>query len=138
MKYHFDEYILKPYWIDLHHLASVSEYFNKFSNKYNLGLNCEAINLDLLRNFYSVNKQRTIDLIDEFVLRGFKFVANKQSALLPTLILNDPIECILSQVSSSSFNNINFSALGLGDLVERFCIQTNGFFDGTNRVILLF
>lgn len=101
-----------------------------FSEKMNIDVSDEYFDLNSLRNYYRMDKQSTIDLIDELAIRGFVFRSNKSSTFLPSMVPSEPLNCIFSTSEKDSFRNIDFDSLGLGKFVERFSVTSDGFFDG--------
>ena len=121
-----DEYISIPTWIELDMIDSPrlikfivnAEYIDK-----------DKISLDYLRKYYMENFIRGIDLIDELSLRGFEFYYLGFSDFIPDYRYKDSEELIINNGSKNKFINMNFNLIGLKDLVDRFNIKSDNFFN---------
>lgn len=88
----------------------------------------KQIDMNLIRNYYRVNKEQCINLIDEFALRGSIFHTERPTNILPSVVYEIEDACIFVQHKGENFRNINFTRVGLANFVERFNIKTDFFF----------
>lgn len=126
----YTEYIKKPRWIKYDNLLKSSTGFSRFIDQSNLTLNKEYIELDLLRKYYVSDRQSAINLIDELALRGFKFVSQKSSSILPDKTNCSTQDILYIPSNGCKYINIDFKNLGLGDFNKRFDVKCDLFFNG--------
>lgn len=119
-------YIKIPEWISLDNIDS-DRFINFISNAEYEDDN--KISLNYLRSYFESNRSIGLDIIDELSLRGFEFHYDGSGKFLPDYRYSDPEEIIISNNSFHKFRNINFQLIGLGDLVRRFDIRSDDFFN---------
>ncbi|MGX6443565.1 TerD family protein [Neobacillus sp. K501] len=88
------------------------------------------ISLDYLREVYRTDRTRFINLVDELSLRGFRFITDKPTNILPTFSpqLAPYVEV---KEENTRFTQMNFSTLGLGEFINRFHVDNDLFFHKT-------
>lgn len=123
------ELIKKPKWKKGNTNSIFSNNINKFAEIYNIK-NYDDIDMNLLRSYYRLDKEACINLIDEFTFRGYRFNTIKSSQLIPKVEFNDTALGIRVKKNNNKYLNINYEKLGLVNLVKRFNIDSDYFFDG--------
>lgn len=122
------EIIKKPTWVKGEVHRSFSNNISKFFENYNI-INYDNIDMNFLRDYYRLDKESCINLIDEFTLRGYIFVINKPSQLIPKVEYNDTTLVIRVNNNNNSYLKINYDRLGLANFIKRFNINNDYFFD---------
>jgi len=69
----------------------------------------EEINLNYLRYYYKKDKEKALDLIDEFTLRGFTFLSEIKTSVLPNIKEKNTGKYIVVSESGNNFKNINIT-----------------------------
>lgn len=85
------------------------------------------ISLDFLRETYKTNRKSFIDLVDELSLRGFRFITEKPTNILPSNVpqLSPYIEV---NEGGSRFKSVDLSRLGIAGLIQRLHVNSDLFF----------
>ncbi|MBZ9625596.1 hypothetical protein G9F71_022465 [Clostridium sp. FP2] len=133
-----NEYIKKPNWITYDNLIKASTGFSRFVRYSNANLNNEYIELDLLRKYYISNHQSAINLIDELALRGFEFVSEKTSSILPNNTYCSDMDVLSVSIDQGNYKKLNFEEVGLGNFNDRFNVKCDMFFDGISLKSFLY
>lgn len=119
-------YIKVPEWISLDIIDS-DRFINFISNaEYQ---DDDKISLNYLRRYFENNRSIGLDIIDELSLRGFEFHYEGSSKFLPDHRYSDSEEIILANGSFRKFRDMNFNLIGLGDLIRRFNVKSDNFFN---------
>lgn len=122
------EKIKKPDWIIDSKYLKYSNNIKQFMREFELqDLKDEDINF--LRFYYKKDKEVCLNLIDELILRGFKFDLKKQNNLLKNIDINESKEIIVVSEDKQKYKNINFDRLGLSNFINRFKVQSDYFFN---------
>lgn len=123
-----NEYIKAPQWLkNVNHLRYYSPNIKIFLDTYQIN-KIKYIDLNYLRSCYKQDKEKALDLIDEFTLRGFTFFSKEKMNILPNIKEKDAGEYIVTTKSGDNFRNIKFYELGLSNFIERFKIKNDLFF----------
>lgn len=123
-----DEYIKAPQWLkNVNHLRYYSPNIKIFLDTYQIN-EIKYIDLNYLRSYYKQDKEKALDLIDEFALRGFIFFSKEKMNILPNIKEKDTGEYIVTTKSGDNFKNIKFNELGLSNFIERFKVKDDLFF----------
>ena len=85
--------------------------------------------LDLLRDLYKADRELFFIIRDEMLLRGFEIRTEKVSSLFPATEYSGDIRLLYKEYNSNKFLNINFDNLKLGNLINRFNIDNDKFFN---------
>jgi stress response protein SCP2 len=85
------------------------------------------ISLDFLRETYKTNRKSFIDMVDELALRGFRFITEKPTNILPN---NAPQLSPYIEVkeAGSRFKSVDLSLLGIAGLIQRLHVNSDLFF----------
>ena len=105
-----------------------SHNINKFMVTYKLD-DMDNVNLNLLRHYYKKDKESFLELIDELVLRGFKFNVKKETPLLPNIAIESDNKVILLCEDKNRYKNINFDRLNISNFINRFKVESDYFFN---------
>lgn len=122
-----EEFIQMPSWIIDKSCIEYSPNIYEFLKTYDI-TDIEKIDLNYIRDYYRSDREKGINLIDELALRGFAFKSNIKSGLLPTEITCDEEAYIFVKNNGTSFKNISFKRLGIANLLERFNVTDDYFF----------
>ena len=123
-----DEYIKAPLWPkNVNNLRYYSPNIQIFLDTYQIN-EIKYIDLNYLRSYYKQDKEKALDLIDEFALRGFSFLSKEKMNVLPNIKEKDTGEYIVATKSGDNFKNIKFNELGLSNFIERFKVKNDLFF----------
>lgn len=122
------ESIIKPSWLETYEYLKYSYNINKFITLYNIK-NLDDIDLNILRDYYKKDKESCLELIDEFVFRGFKFNVKKETPLLPNININEDDSIILMLDEKKRYKNINFGKLDISNFIKRFKVESDYFFN---------
>lgn len=120
------EIIKIPAWLEnLNYIAS--DNLNYFLN--NLAtIKNRKIDIKYLRKFYKQNNQKKFrNLVDELAFRGFEFAS--QSNVLPKLSYSEDEDFLFVKEDKARYKKIDYSFLGLNNLIERFNITSDLFFN---------
>jgi len=123
-----NEYIKAPLWPkNVNNLRYYSPNIQIFLDTYQIN-EIKYIDLNYLRSYYKQDKEKALDLIDEFALRGFSFLSKEKMNVLPNIKEKDTGEYIVATKSGDNFKNIKFNELGLSNFIERFKVKNDLFF----------
>lgn len=117
---------IAPYVINISFIYE-STLITEFVKKYGIE-NIKKMDLNFLRDYRIVSKEKCINLIDELALRGFIFRIQKPTNLLPSKIYEIENNCIFVKDNDERFKNVNFAKLGMANFVERFNVKSDYFF----------
>lgn len=123
-----EEKIIKPNWLKSCKYMKYSHNINKFMVTYKLD-DMDNVNLNLLRHYYKKDKESFLELIDELVLRGFKFNVKKETPLLPNIAIESDNKVILLCEDKNRYKNINFDRLNISNFINRFKVESDYFFN---------
>lgn len=102
---------------------------NKFKT-YNHIENIDDITIDNIRNIANIDYNFLLKLIDELVLRGFRFITNTPQSILPKFSINtNNYRYIYTDKDTKKYTNINFEMFLIGDIVKKFNIESDLFFN---------
>lgn len=87
------------------------------------------IDLDYLRNIYRNDQAEFIRLYQELVFRGCKFITENPNSLLQNIEISNDDKYILVKENNNYYKKINFNIYKLGDLVAKYKINDDRFFD---------
>lgn len=90
----------------------------------------ESIQYDQITGFrklYNSNKAEFFTLINEMVLRGFKFII--ESNLFPKVNFDSSDYLVCKEPGNTKFQQIDFDVLGIGAIINDFDINDDSFFD---------
>ena len=122
------ESIIKPEWLKSYEYLKYSYNINKFIKLYDIK-NIDNIDLNILRDYYKKDKEGCLELIDELVLRGFKFNVKKETPLLPNINIDKDDSIIFITEDKKLYRNINFSRLDISNFINRFKVDNDYFFN---------
>jgi stress response protein SCP2 len=93
----------------------------------NSAIDGNQISLDFLRETYKTNRKNFIDMVDELALRGFRFIAEKPTNILPSHApqLSPYIDV---KEAGSRFKSVDLSRLGIAGLIQRLQVNNDLFF----------
>lgn len=120
------DYIKVPSWFSKEKINSTK--LIKFINNAEF-IADDKIDLNCLRDLFKSNRSEALDTIDELSLRGFEFYSERSSNLLPSFRYNQEEEIIFSKENNNKYRDIDFKILGLGNIVSRFNINSDYFFN---------
>lgn len=123
-----EEKIIKPSWLKSCEYMKYSNNINKFMMIYKLN-DMDNVDLNLLRHYYKKDKEACLELIDELVLRGFKFDVKKETPLLPNMTIELDNKVILLCEDKNRYKNINFDRLNISNFINRFNVESDYFFN---------
>lgn len=104
-----------------------SENFSKIKLTEYLDNDRKCMDLTLLRQLYTVDRNFFFDIRDELLLRGFAI--DNESPLFRYDKNIIPSHYIYISQDISAFKNINYKLIGLSNLISRFNIQSDFFFN---------
>lgn len=123
-----DEIIRMPKWVKDTDFLKYSSNISKFIESYNIQDICE-IDLNFLRDYFKKDRFVALDLIDELGMRGFEFISSMKNSILPQRIDDISVEYILAKGFNEKYKQLNFSEINCGNIIKRFKISNDKFFD---------
>lgn len=121
-----EEVVTKPKWsnFSVRNSKNISDFFRMEK----IDQNQNNFPLDLLRNYYRSNSLICSVLIEELSLRGYSFISNNKTGFLPSNYESKKYVRVSNQ-ESDNYKKINFHIIGLGDIISKFHIDSDKFFD---------
>ncbi len=121
-----EEVVLKPKWscFNIGNSSIISDFFSVEK----IDPDVKDFSLDLLRNYYRKDRIKGSNLIEELALRGYIFNTHKNSSFLPSEINSKKIIRIKNH-NKDCYKKINFDILGLGEIIQKFNVNSDLFFD---------
>ena len=126
------EKIIKPEWFLNSGYIKYSNNLKKFMTIFNLE-DLHNVDIELLRNYYKNDKEECLTLIDELILRGFKFEIKEANNLLKNIEITECNEIIINQEDKQRYKNIDFDRIGVSNFIKRFKVDNDYFFNYINR-----
>lgn len=122
------EKIKKPNWFIDYNYIQNSYNIRRFLEEFEL-CSLDDVDIDFLRSYYKMDKEGCLNLIDELILRGFKFDLEKQNNLLKNIDIDNSNDIILVSQDKQRYKKINFDKLGLNNFIDRFKVENDYFFN---------
>ena len=122
------EKIIKPEWFLNSGYIKYSNNLKKFMTIFNLE-DLHNVDIELLRNYYKNDKEECLTLIDELILRGFKFEIKEANNLLKNIEITECNEIIINQEDKQRYKNIDFDRIGVSNFIKRFKVDNDYFFN---------
>ena len=121
-----EEVVTKPKWsnFNVRNSKNISEFFRIEG----LEQNQNVFSLALLRDYYRSDSLKCSDLIEELSLRGYSFVSNNETGILPNNYESTKYIRVNS-LENNNYKKINFHIIGISDIISKFHIDNDKFFE---------